>query len=37
MVYVSVDYFSAFQVEMWVDLRWSPHSDLCELNAISLR
>jgi hypothetical protein len=34
LVYVLVDYFDAFQAEMWVDLTWSLHSDLCELNTI---
>ncbi len=28
MVYVSVDYFDAFQFETRVDLRWCAHSDL---------
>ncbi len=31
---VSVDYFGAFQVETWVDLTWSPHSDISILNVI---
>jgi hypothetical protein len=31
---VSVDYFGAFQAKTWVDLTWSPHSDLSKLNAI---
>jgi len=35
LVYILVDYLDAFQVEMWVDLMWSLHSDLCELNTIS--
>jgi hypothetical protein len=34
VVYVSVDYFNAFQVETSVDLRWCGHNDLCELNIV---
>jgi hypothetical protein len=37
MVFVLVDYFGTFQAEMWVDLRWCAHSDLCKLNVIFLR
>jgi hypothetical protein len=37
LAYVSVDYFSAFQTEMWLDLTWSPHSDFYELNVISFK
>jgi hypothetical protein len=37
VVYVSMDYINAFQVKMWVDLRWCAHNDLCELNAIFLK
>jgi hypothetical protein len=35
LVYVLVDYFGVFQAEMWVDLTWSLHSDLCEQYTIS--
>ncbi len=34
VVYVSVDYFDAFQAKTLVDLRWCGHNDLCELNIV---
>jgi hypothetical protein len=26
--------YCAFQVEIWVNLRWCVHNDLCELNVV---